>query len=85
MSAESVLSVMSPARYCRHTGLSIPECSCNACHLEQLRRHAPMLLKGRPPTLDLEAPIVSLERYARSRGMTVAELRHRAAQLEARI
>ena len=85
MSAETVLPTMTPGTICSHTGLSIPECSCQGCHIEQLRHHAPALLRRSSPTLDLEAPIVPLEVYARARGMTVAELRHRSTQREARV
>jgi hypothetical protein len=28
---------------CAHTRLTVPECSCPACGLAQLRRHAPTL------------------------------------------
>jgi hypothetical protein len=35
---------------CRHTGLTIPECCCRACHLDQLRRYAPQLIVRRSTT-----------------------------------
>jgi hypothetical protein len=85
MTAEPVLPTMNPGTTRAHTGLSIPECSCPACHLEQLRRHAPALLRGCQPTLDLAAPIVPLEVYARAHGKTVAELRHNVSQREVRV
>jgi hypothetical protein len=85
MSAESVLSAMSPDRHCCHTGLAIPECSCGACHREQLRRHAPTLLKRCLPTFDLEDRIVPPREQPRPRrGTTLAESRDHLIQLEVR-
>jgi hypothetical protein len=83
MSADAVLSAMSPARHCRHSGLSIPECSCRSCHIEQLRRYAPRLAKGGSrPIFDLQAPIIPLERYARELGVSVAQLKQDAQRRE---
>jgi hypothetical protein len=82
MSAAAVLPAMRTAATCVHTGLSIPECCCRACHLEQLRRHAPALVNHRPPTIDLRAPIVPLELYAQALGVSVAQLRREGQKRE---
>jgi hypothetical protein len=75
-----------PSRQCAHTGLSIPECSCRACHYEQLRRYAPRLLKAsRRPVVDLQAPIIPLKRYARARGVSVAQLKREAQRREVQL
>ena len=80
MSVEPVLPTMNRGATCPHTGLSIPECSCRVCHLEQLRRHGPQLLDGRSPLLDLQAPIIRLDRYAGRAGLSVRQLRREAGQ-----
>jgi hypothetical protein len=35
--------------HCKNTGLSIPECSCRACLMRLIGRHAPELLAGVGP------------------------------------
>lgn len=45
MSGPRVLPTMSR---CPQTGVTIPECSCRHCHVEQLHRYAPELLPPVP-------------------------------------
>jgi hypothetical protein len=48
--------------YCKNTGVSIPECSCHACLMRLISRHAPALLAGaaqsaRPLRFQARAPM----------------------------
>jgi hypothetical protein len=88
MSAWRVLRAMTNRRLCEHTGVSIPECCCGECCRALLWRYAPALVD--PGPLDLPCPIASpaiqtVESYANSHGISRAELRRRALQLEVRV
>jgi hypothetical protein len=88
MSALAVLSAMPAACYCPHTGVSTPECCCTECCCALLSRYAPALLE--PGPLDIpccvQTPVIcTVERYAEIHGISVAELRRRAATLEVQV
>jgi hypothetical protein len=79
----SAAAVLSPMSTRPHTGLSVPECCCRACHLDQLRRYVPPALRPKArPRLDLGPPIVQIGRYAAAHGISTAELRRRAQTVE---
>lgn len=79
MSAVFVLSPMSG--HCPHTGLTIPECSCRECCRALVRHFAPELAReplAPPPGVGL----CTAAEYARTRGLSVAQLRSHARSLE---
>lgn len=88
MSAWRVLGWMSKPRLCEHTGVSVPECSCRECCRALVWRYAPALVD--PGPLDLPCPIVipaiqTVESYAKTHGISEAELRHRSSQIEVQV
>jgi hypothetical protein len=88
MSSLAVLSAMPAARHCPHTGLSTPECFCTECCRALLSRYAPALLNPGPldiPCCVRTSVICTVERYAEIQGISVAELRRRAATLEVQV
>ena len=76
MSAAPVLGSTMPR--CPHTGLSVPECCCRHCCEEQLRRYAPWLLRE----TQLPPALCTASDFARSRGISTAQLRGRAEREE---
>jgi hypothetical protein len=53
---------------CSHTGITVPECSCQACLQAQIERHAPALLgaEGDTTTATIEMAAVR-DRHSRFR------------------
>jgi hypothetical protein len=68
--------------HCPHTGLTIPECSCRECCRVLVHRYAPKLLEARQTGLNLQAPIIPLQRYAQGVGLSVDRLKEEAARRE---
>jgi hypothetical protein len=88
MNVWRVLRSMSNHRLCQHTGVSIPECCCRECCRALMWHYAPALVD--PGPLDLPCPIVipaiqTVESYAKAHGISDAELRHRASEIEVQV
>jgi hypothetical protein len=87
MTMRLVLSAMRAANHCSRTGVSIPECSCRECCRSLLAIYAPALLDLGPLEQPCAIPpaIETVEQHAERRGISVAHLHRRAAQLEVKV